>query len=71
MEVKEQLKTANEVGESRFNRKAAAKYCGVSIITIDRALAKKRISCFRIGRRVVFDRTHLDDFLKRHEAIAK
>jgi excisionase family DNA binding protein len=47
----------------RLNRSAAAEYCGVSIITIDRALARKAIRHFRIGRRVIFSKAQLDEFL--------
>lgn len=47
----------------RFNRKEAAKYLGVSVVTLDRALAKKVIRHFRIGRRVLFAQWHLDAFL--------
>ena len=55
----------------RFNRGHAADYLGVSVVTIDRALAKRKISCFRIGRRVIFSKEHLDNFLCRNEAKAK
>lgn len=51
----------------RYTRKEAAAYCGVSVITIDRALARKEIAHFRIGKRVVFDRRHLDEFLANNE----
>lgn len=57
--------------KQRFDRRDAADYCGVSVVTIDRALAGKKVSCFRIGRRVVFSKTHLDDFLSRNEYQAK
>ena len=55
----------------RFNRIQAANYCGVSVITIDRALANEKISHFRIGRRVIFDKSHLDNFLASCEQKAK
>jgi excisionase family DNA binding protein len=57
--------------KERFNRKSAADYCGVSVITIDRALSKNKISHFRIGRRVVFDKRHLDEFLNSNEYKAR
>ncbi len=59
------------IEKQRFDRCDAADYCGVSIVTIDRALAKRKISCFRIGRRVVFSKGHLDDFLSKNEVKAK
>jgi len=55
----------------RFNRHQAAGYCGVSVITIDRALAKEKISHFRVGRRIIFDKSHLDSFLASCEQKAK
>lgn len=55
----------------RYGRKEAADYCGVSVVTIDRALSKKKISHFRIGRRVVFDKRHLDEFLNNNECKAR
>ena len=55
----------------RFDREEAAKYCGISVVTIDRALAKAKIVCYRIGRRVIFSKTHLDEFLARNEVKAK
>ncbi len=60
-----------ENNKERFNRKGAANYCGVSVITIDRALSKNKISHFRIGRRVVFDKRHLDEFLNSNECKAR
>lgn len=54
----------------RYHRKSAADYLGISIVTLDRALAQKKISHFRIGRRVVFDQRHLDDFLAQNEKLA-
>lgn len=60
-----------EKQNSRFNRNQAAIYCGVSVITIDRALANEKISHFRIGRRIIFDKSHLDNFLASCEQKAK
>jgi excisionase family DNA binding protein len=59
------------INEQRFDRKQAAKYLGVSVITLDRALADKKLSCFRIGRRVLFSKEHLDNFLSSCEQKAK
>lgn len=57
--------------DKRFDRKEAAEYLGVSVITVDRAIANKTISCFRIGRRIIFDRRQLDEFLQKNEVSAK
>lgn len=47
----------------RLNRKEAASYLGISLVTLDRLLAKNAIRHFRIGRRVLFAYPHLDTFL--------
>jgi excisionase family DNA binding protein len=62
------METTNE---NRFDRKQAAEYLGVSVITVDRAIANKTISFFRIGRRVLFDLRHLEAFLSRNEVAAR
>ncbi len=59
------------IEKQKFDRCEAADYCGVSVVTIDRALAGRKISCFRIGRRVVFSLDHLNEFLSRNECKAK
>lgn len=51
----------------KFNRVEAAEYCGVSTITIDRALAKNLIGHFKIGRRIIMAQEHLDEFLRNCE----
>jgi excisionase family DNA binding protein len=54
-----------------FDRKQAAELIGVSVVTIDRAIANKKIGCYRIGRSIRFSQQHLDDFLKSCEQKAK
>ena len=49
-----------------FDRKEAANRLGVSVVTIDRELAKKRIPHFRVGRRVLFTDAHLEEYIKRN-----
>lgn len=74
MEVKNGRNLGEEekvFAKQRFDRFEAAQYLGVSTVTIDRKLAKRKISCFRIGRRVVFDKGHLDEFLANNEHKAK
>ncbi len=63
------METNNE--QQRFDRKSAANYIGIAVVTLDRALAKKTIAHFRVGRRVIFNREHLDSFLKKNEVSAK
>jgi hypothetical protein len=37
-----------ETEKHMFDRFGAANYCGVSVVTIDRLLAKRKISCFAL-----------------------
>jgi len=64
-------KNGSRPAKQRFDRREAADYCGISVVSIDRALANRKISCFRIGRRVIFSLAHLDEFLSRNECKAK
>lgn len=57
--------------QQRFTRNEAAEYLKISVITVDRMLLSKKIGCFRIGRRVLFSREHLDRFLSDCEQPAK
>lgn len=49
-----------------YDRKEAAKILGVSLITIDRELAKKRLPHFRVGRRVLFTQELLARYITRN-----
>ncbi len=57
--------------KQKFSRIEAANYCGISVVTIDRALAREKVGCYRIGRRIVFSKQHLDEFLSSNECKAK
>lgn len=50
-----------------FNRREAARRLGVSVVTVDRELARGNIAYFRSGRRVLFTKSHLNDYIKRNE----
>lgn len=50
-----------------FDRKEAARRLGLSVVTVDREVARGNITHFRSGRRVLFTQTHLDDYIKRNE----
>lgn len=54
-----------------FSRREAAQFLGVSVVTIDRELARHNIPHFRSGRRVLFTRAHLNQYIKRNECKAK
>lgn len=54
------------------DRKEAAEYLKVSVITIDRNVKTKKLGCYRVGTRVLFDVVnHLQPFLARCEQKAK
>lgn len=49
-----------------FDRKEAARRLGVSLVTIDRELAKKRLPHFRVGRRVLFTQFLLERYIEQN-----
>ncbi len=56
----------NEFTKITFDRKEAAKRLGVSVVTIDREMAKNRIPHFRIGRRVLFTEENLNQYILKN-----
>ncbi len=46
-----------------FGRKEAARRLDISVVTLDRELARKRVPHFRIGRRVLFTQNLLDQYI--------
>jgi excisionase family DNA binding protein len=54
-----------------FDRKEAARRLSLSVVTIDREVARGGITHFRSGRRVLFTQAHLDEYIKRNERKAK
>lgn len=63
------METKNEHGLK--DRKQAASYLGVSVVTVDRKVKNKELSCYYIGRRKVFSLAQLDKFLSNCEQKAK
>lgn len=61
----------DSVQNKLFDRITAAQFLGVSVVTLDRALAAKRLSHFRIGRRIKFSREQLEAFLRANEVRSK
>lgn len=60
------------LSDGKLDRRLAAAYCGVSVVTIDRALANEEIGHYRVGRRILFDPSrHLEPYLQRGEVAAK
>lgn len=54
-----------------FDRKEAARRLNISVVTLDRELARDNISHFRSGRRVLFTQLHLDEYIRRNEHKAR
>jgi excisionase family DNA binding protein len=54
-----------------FERKHTAEKLHISLVTLDRMLNKKRIAHFRVGRRVLFTQTHIDEYIERNTTKAK
>ena len=49
--------------EIAFGRKEAARRLDVSLVTIDREVSRKRLPHFRIGTRVLFTSTLLQQYI--------
>ncbi len=49
-----------------FDRKEAARKLGVSVVTVDRELAKNRMPHFRVGRRVLFTQELLEKYIEQN-----
>ncbi|MBL8179979.1 MAG: helix-turn-helix domain-containing protein [Blastocatellia bacterium] len=47
-----------------FDRKEAARRLGISVVTLDRLIAKRRIPHARIGRRVLFTQSMIDSMIE-------
>jgi excisionase family DNA binding protein len=48
-----------------FDRQEAAKKLGISVVTLDREIAKKRMPHLRVGRRVLFTAQLLDQYIEQ------
>lgn len=54
-----------------FDRKEAARRLGVSVVTLDRMIAKKRIPHVRIGRRVLMTQSMVDQVIEMNTKAAR
>jgi excisionase family DNA binding protein len=61
------MSNENDYKSELLSEKEAARELGISRITLFRARHAGRISCYRIGSRVVYSRQHLLDFLQACE----
>lgn len=60
-----------ESSKKYLSRTEAARYLGVSVVTLDRAIKQRKLSCAYIGRRVVLTPNQLDEFFSRNTRAAK
>lgn len=49
-----------------LDRKEAAQKLGISVVTLDRELAKNRMPHFRVGRRVLFTQELLEKYIEQN-----
>jgi hypothetical protein len=54
-----------------MNRKEFAERVGISVRKLDTLLAEGRVSCSRIGSRVLFTDAHAEELLKKFEVPAR
>ncbi|MEO6655599.1 MAG: excisionase family DNA-binding protein [Pyrinomonadaceae bacterium] len=56
----------HKVKKLTFDRREAAERLGISVVTLDRQLARRRIPHFRVGRRVLFTDELLQQFITQN-----
>lgn len=49
-----------------FDRREAAYKLGISVVTLDREIAKNKMPHFRIGRRVLFTQELLEKYIEQN-----
>ena len=54
-----------------FDRKEAARRLGISVVTLDREIAKKKMPHFRVGRRILFTENLLLEYINQNTKNAK
>jgi excisionase family DNA binding protein len=57
---------ARVIEKITFNRKEAAHKLGISVVTLDRELAKNKMPHFRVGRRVLFTQELLEKYIEQN-----
>lgn len=53
-----------KLDKTTFDRKEAARRLGVSVVTLDRLIAQRKITHARIGRRILFTQSMIDSMLE-------
>lgn len=49
-----------------FDRKEAARRLGISVVTLDREIAKNKMPHFRVGRRILFTEKLLWEYIEQN-----
>jgi excisionase family DNA binding protein len=57
--------------EKLYSAKETVALLGISRPTLSRLQQKGAIGCYKIGVRTLFAQKHIEDFLARHEQVAK
>jgi predicted site-specific integrase-resolvase len=57
--------------DSFLNKKEAAEFCKVSVVTLHRWIADNSIRCIKINGRVLFLKSHLIEDLQKFEKAPK
>lgn len=58
------MNTVTPEGRGRLSVPEAAAFLGISPATLRAWIRQRRVAFYRLGRRVVFDRTDLERFLR-------
>jgi excisionase family DNA binding protein len=66
MEQDGKIMNASGIGQLTFSRREAARRLGISVVTLDRELARNRVPHLRIGRRVLFTERLLQRYIDQN-----
>lgn len=58
--------SASDIGQLTLTRREAAHRLGISVVTLDRELARNRMPHLRIGRRVLFTEKLLQKYIDQN-----
>lgn len=61
----------SNVEEKLYSAKETVALLGISRPTLSRLQRRGAISCYKIGVRTLFAKKHIDEFLAKHECLAK
>ena len=66
-EVLEENNTNELTDQLAFSLKEACKITGLSRTTLWKAIRNRKLACYKVGRRVLVSRQHIQDYLAIHE----